>query len=91
MELWAHSWTNCGDGNVPTGYMGISSYLYNTDGWCVAYSTWTYNPHSCSGISEYSGYCDVAGTYYYCRGQSAVYNGNGYDYVYTNYTPNVYY
>lgn len=89
--VWGYAHTNTQSGTAPTGYMGISTYLYNYAGYCVTYTPWYYNSSPSAGIGAITDYYYVSGTYYRCRGQSAVYNGNTYDYVYTNYTPWLYY
>lgn len=82
--------TKTQSGTAPTGYMGISTYLYNDDGYCVTYTPFVYNSSASSGIS-YGTDPYTASDNYRCRGQSAVYNGSDYVYVYTYYTPYVAY
>lgn len=88
---WGSAETCTQSGTAPTGYMGISTYLYNYAGYCVTYTPFVYNPSPSAGIGRITDYYNVSGTNYRCRGQSAVYNGDTYDYVYTNYTPWLYY
>lgn len=73
---------------VPTGWMGISSYLYNSSGVCVANSSWYYNPSASIGIGQTTPTVTTPG-YYYCKGLSQAYNGNGYDSYWTYQTPNI--
>lgn len=75
-------------GTVPAGYMGISAYLYDdATGICKANSNWYYNTSNSAGIGAYTSYYTVSGHYYYAKGLSDVYNGNGYTSQWTYQSP----
>ncbi|MHB1652073.1 MAG: hypothetical protein ACYCVD_06290 [Desulfitobacteriaceae bacterium] len=50
-------------GSVPAGYMGISSYVYNSAGTCVVYSPWSYNSSSIQSIGSFTSWYTVSGSY----------------------------
>lgn len=72
--------------NVPVGYIGTNSCLYNSSGALVKSSGWIYSDSSIAGCSMPSGSCYQPGTYY-AKGQVRFYNGNGYNTYTTNSTP----
>lgn len=79
-------------GTVPAGYMGISAYLYDdATGVCKSNTAWFYNSSSSSGIGAWTPYYTVSGHYYYSKGLSQVYNGNGYTSQWTYQSPKLYY
>lgn len=78
-------------GTVPAGYMGISSYVYDSSGTCVVYSPWLYNSSSVQSIGTFTSWYHVSGWYYNSKGSCKMYNGNGYTEVPSNYTPYLYY
>lgn len=63
--------------NVPTGYMGAFSRLYNSNGVQVESSGWVFNDVPEAGMGQNTPYYYVSGTYY-SVGATAAYNGNGY-------------
>jgi hypothetical protein len=86
-----YSVITCTDGAVPTGYMGISSYVYNSAGTCVRYSPWSYNTSSVQSIGTSTSRYYVSGTYYRSKGSCKMYNGSNYTEKPSNYTPYLYY
>lgn len=88
-EVWGY--TNImvdGKENVPVGYMGLNSNLYDDEGALVKTSGWQYNDKSAAGMSISGGKYYKEGTYY-SKGQVKLYNGDGYN-TYTAYaTPNM--
>ncbi|MDI6879907.1 MAG: hypothetical protein QMD16_11150 [Desulfitobacteriaceae bacterium] len=58
-----YSVITCSSGYVPTGYMGISSYVYNSAGTCVVYSPWSYNTSSIQSIGSFTSWYTVSGSY----------------------------
>ena len=71
------------DDNVPVGYIGVNSCLYNDSGALVKTTGWEYNDDEIAGWSRSAGKYYQTGTYY-SKGQVKFYNGNGY-YTYTAY------
>jgi hypothetical protein len=72
--------------NTPTGYIGALARLYKNSALCAS-NGFTYTSGTASGLgvpTEGSG-CG-SGTYY-SYGESAAYNGNGYNYFYTFKSP----
>ncbi len=78
-------------GSVPAGYMGISSYVYNSAGTCVVYSPWSYNSISTQSIGTFTSWYTVSGSYYRSKGSCKMYNGSDYTEKPSNYTPYLYY
>lgn len=79
-------------GTVPAGYMGISGYLYDdATGVCKANTAWKYNTSASGGIAAYTSSYKVSGHYYYAKGLSQVYNGDGYTSQWTYQSPKLYY
>lgn len=76
------------DKNVPTGYVGLNSNLYNDGGALVKTTGWEYSETDLNGWSITAGKYYETGSYY-SKGQVKLYNGNGY-YTYTaNASPNL--
>lgn len=81
---------------VPDGWMGAEArLLYSNGALCetsgMGYSNggrYYYRRTAVYGGRDDSGQCGDG--YFYARGKSAVWNGNGYSYYYTNRTINVY-
>lgn len=88
--VFAH--TTSGEGNAPTGYMGAQAglYDYNTGQLC-SYSAWWYNEYAATSWNNTtpSG-AACGGAYYYGKGNTAAYNGSGYDQIATANSPNLY-
>lgn len=76
-------------GNVPPGYMGVQARLYDSDGYLLDYTSFSYNINTCHGMWEVTDAYDVPGWYYYSKGYTKAYNGNGYNTYSTNRTPNM--
>jgi len=75
---------------VPSGYMGAMVELFEENGYMVIDTPWEYNSGSDYRIESQIASIDspTVGGYYYARGKSAAFNGNGYSYYYTFRTPN---
>ncbi|TGE34997.1 hypothetical protein E4K67_27590 [Desulfosporosinus fructosivorans] len=78
-------------GTVPTGYMGISIYVYNSAGACVTYSPWSYNTSSIQSIGSFTSWYTGSHDYYRSKGSCKMYNGSNYTEKPSNYTPYLYY
>jgi hypothetical protein len=76
--------------SAPTGYMGAQDRLYNSDGELVTSGNWFYNDEPVAGIISFMSTLPDPAGYYYARGQTAAYNGNGYSVYWTFKTPNLY-
>jgi hypothetical protein len=79
---------NALSGNLPAGWLGAQGRLFK-DGAANAtkIGTWSYSPTASSGISGLSG--DASGHFvWFSWGVSRIWNGNGYDSVYTFHSPN---
>lgn len=85
---WAYGSVDSNSSNVPAGYFGINSRLYNSSGSLIKSSGMVYNTTSASSTSRSSGSTTTKGTYY---GQAQVkfYNGNGYNTYTSNASPRV--
>lgn len=75
-------------GSAPAGYMGAQANLYNSAGSKISTGSWRYNSSTSYGISAVSSYTSQNGVYY-SKGQTAAYNGNGYNYYSTYRSPNI--
>lgn len=74
--------------NVPIGYFGISSRLYNSSGSLITSTEWFYNPMEVvAGTDSTSSVKDKGA--YYSKGMVKFYNGNGYTTYTCNQSPNV--
>ncbi len=78
-----------GSGTFPAGWMGAGVTLYRNGVACtnavMTYTAVAMNNYARGTASVTCG----AGTYN-ARGSTAAYNGNGYNYYYTNYSPSQY-
>lgn len=91
-RIYAYSPLVCTNySSVTTGYMGVSSYLYNSSGSCVTNSEWVYNQNSSNSIIATTPYYSYTHGYFYARAYSKCYNGTGYTYRWNNVTPNIYF
>jgi hypothetical protein len=91
-RIFAYSPLVCTNyGSVPTGYMGISSYLYNSSGTCVTNSQWVYNQNYSNSIIATTPNYSYTHGYFYARAYSKCYNGTGYTYRWNYVTPNLYF
>lgn len=66
-----------GSGNIPIGYMGVYSRLYNSNGTLMTSSDWYYNSSVVAGVGNTTDFIHTSGTYY-SKGKVELYNGNGY-------------
>lgn len=87
-STWGYGKVSAGLNNLPTGYFGINSRLYNSSGGLVKSSGLVYNNQGVSGTSRNSGSTSVKGTYY-SQAQVRFYNGNGYNIYTTNASPRI--
>lgn len=87
-STWAYGTVDSNSGNVPTGYFGIVSRLYNSSGTLVKSSGWVYNDTSLAGMSMTSGSYSEKGTYY-SQARMQFYNGNGYNSYTSNASPRI--
>lgn len=79
-------------GNIPVGYMGVQGRLYYQGGTLKAASTWEYNDSLIYGFTQSTGaLSSTHGTYYYSKGKTKAYNGDGYNTYWANATPNIRY
>lgn len=78
-------------GNIPAGYMGAKAQLYNTNNQLIDYSSWQYNSTAVNNFGVIIQKNNYSHTYYYTKGITAAYNGNGYTTYYTFQSPNLYY
>ncbi|PKM80684.1 MAG: hypothetical protein CVU88_04430 [Firmicutes bacterium HGW-Firmicutes-13] len=76
---------------MPTGYMGTQGRIYDTSGVLISFSDWGYNNEGNVSIASYTHANNSPQGYYYGRGQTRAYNGNGYTTYWTFSTPNIYY
>ncbi|PKM47228.1 MAG: hypothetical protein CVV03_04395 [Firmicutes bacterium HGW-Firmicutes-8] len=77
--------------NIPTGYMGAKARLYNSSNQLIDYSSWHYNSSACNNFGVIISKNNYSHGYYYGKGQTAAYNGNGYTIYNTFQTPNLYF
>lgn len=76
-------------GAAPAGYMGCCTRLYNTSNVLVSQSKWIFNDDPNITTIIYGGpWTNTQGTYY-SKGQTAAYNGDGYNHYDTNKSPNL--
>jgi len=77
-------------GNIPVGYMGCQAQLYDSNNNLIAYTNWSYNKiaENSMGIIRWGDSYNSG--YYYSRGKTAAYNGNGYNYYWAYISPNLY-
>ena len=65
--------------NVPGGYMGGKSVIYNSAGTAVSIKDWEYSSSNISGFSVSTTYTGFSGTpYVYAKGYAKIWNGTGY-------------
>ena len=76
---------------MPTGYMGSQGRIYNDSGVLISLSDWGYNNQNSVSIASYTHANYSPRGYYYGRGQTRAYNGNGYTTYWTFSTPNIFY
>ncbi|AFM00960.1 MULTISPECIES: hypothetical protein [Desulfitobacterium] len=88
-KIWGYSSVSVKNGQtVPSGYMGISAYVYSEDGTCVANTPWTYNDKTIGyWASGQTPYVTKHGYNYYCKGLSWSWNGSSYSSDWSNPTP----
>jgi hypothetical protein len=87
--IWAGTWVETQNStNVPTGYMGAYSRLYNSNGVQVEKSDWVYNSSPVGGMGQNTPFDYGNGTYY-SMGATAAYNGNGYTTYQAYQSPNL--
>lgn len=79
-------------GSAPIGYMGYQARLYKSNGDLVISSNWGYNPYEVPAV-ETSVYFpkDSSSGYYYSKGLTSAYNGDGYTVYNTFQSPNLYF
>ncbi len=82
---------NQASGNVPAGYMGAKAQLYNSNNQLIDYSDWGYNSSSVNYFGVSISNNNYSHTYYYSKGVTAAYNGNGYTSYNTFQSPNLYF
>lgn len=79
-EVWASATIMCEDKmNLPIGYFGANSRLYNSAGTLVKSSGWSYNDNESFGMLKSSGRHYTDKGLFYSLGQVQMYNGNGYN------------
>ncbi|TEB16090.1 hypothetical protein Psfp_01688 [Pelotomaculum sp. FP] len=76
-------------GNVPSGYLGAQAFMYNSSGAIYNASNWVYNTSTVHGLYQVLPSGGINGQYYYSKGLTQVWNGNGYNQYSTYRTPNV--
>lgn len=75
-------------GNVPAGYMGAQANLYNVEGQLVRASSWRYNTSPLVGfVQSTNAHSASSGSYWYSRGRTSAYNGDGFTQFLTLATP----
>lgn len=77
--------------SVPAGYMGAKARLYNSSNVLVDFSTMEYNSVSVISFGVLFQRNSYPRGYYYSKGITAAYNGNGYTQYTTLQSPNIYY
>lgn len=77
---------------MPAGYMGAQGRIYDSNGVLISASSWGYNGEGSISIASYT-YAPggTSSGYYYGKGQTRAYNGNGYTTYLTYSTPNIFY
>lgn len=73
---WGSAYTNASSA-VSTGKMGAAARLYKSNGTLLKSSTTVYNGSSVKNVRATTGFYDGTG-YFYGKGVSYVYNGDGY-------------
>jgi len=76
-------------GNVPVGYLGAKASLYDSYDRLYNSTGWDYSIDICHGMYQVTTPYDFDAGYYYSKGQSAAYNGDGYSTYATYATPNL--
>lgn len=77
-----------GSGNIPAGWSGGQSSLYFNGALCHSSSLYYYDTAT-TGWSGLGGYGSCGSGTYKARGSTAAYTGNGYNYYYTDTSPNL--
>lgn len=79
-------------GNVPTGYMGAQANLYNVEGVLIRATSWRYNTSPLVGFSQNTSvHSASSGSFWYSKGRTAAYDGEGFSYFDTYATPMIKY
>lgn len=79
-------------GTVPIGYIGYQARLYKSNGDLVSSSNWGYNPYVVGGVFTATYFPEGSSSgYYYSKGLTSAYNGNGYTVYNTFQSPNLYF
>lgn len=77
--------------HAPVGYIGLKAQLYTSAGVLVGSSDWFYNTSELSYIGLKKSAIGLTSGYYYSKGLSSAYNGNGYSVYSTFQSPNLYF
>ena len=85
---WAYAWTQNGS-DAPVGYIGTEAQLFESNGTLCETTSYSYTPAAYYGWDNWtSGSCGKM--YYYGRGWTRAYTGNGYYSIVTDISPNLY-
>ncbi|MEW5952828.1 MAG: hypothetical protein AB1815_03590 [Bacillota bacterium] len=81
-----------GSGNIPIGYMGAKAMLYKENGDLWVSTSWEYNDIILYGFAKSTSVQSASsGSYYYSKGKTKAYHGDGYNEYWTFSSPNIKY